>query len=191
MSDAKSIKKNIRNIMRLKRQSLKIDQQTRASKHLLNNLLNCPDFLSAKRIGIYLASDGEISLNPLLNSNDTRLKNKQFFVPIVKKNKNKQLNFTQISKSATLKRNRFGIWEPKKVHAIQNWSLDLVLMPLVAFTLSGQRLGMGGGFYDTTFATKKMIIKQPKLFGIAHTFQQLESLPNEPWDIPIKKVISA
>jgi len=190
MQTAKQQKKIIRQVIRKKRQALSIGQQYRASQKLLNQLLTCPEFIKARNIGIYLASDGEISLNSLLQSNHFRLKNKSFYVPIVQKNKSRQLHFTKINKTTTLKRNRFGIFEPKQVNPIKNWHLDLVLMPLVAFTTQGQRLGMGGGFYDTTFEKNKIKIKQPKLIGIAHSFQCVDFLPNEPWDLPIKKVIS-
>lgn len=190
MQTAKQQKKIIRQLIRKKRQSLSIGHQKRASQKMLNILLNNPDFIKARNVAIYLASDGEISQDLLLSSNDVRLKNKQFYVPIVQKNKSRRLHFTKINKHTPLKRNRYGIFEPKQVNPIQNWRLDLVLMPLVAFTKEGLRLGMGGGFYDTTFEKNKTNIKQPKLMGIAHSFQCVDFLPNEPWDLPIKKVIS-
>ncbi|MCJ8314133.1 MAG: 5-formyltetrahydrofolate cyclo-ligase [Saccharospirillaceae bacterium] len=190
MQTAKQQKKVIRQLIRKKRQTLSIGQQKRASQKLLQQLLNDPTFMQARNIAIYLASDGEISQSLLLTSSDIRLKNKQFFVPIVQKNKSRQLHFTKINKHTTLKRNRYGIFEPKQVKPIQNWILDLVLMPLVAFTKEGLRLGMGGGFYDTTFSKNKTNIKQPKLIGIAHSFQCVPFIPNEPWDLPIKKVIN-
>jgi len=64
-------------------------QQSCASHHLIRRLLSHPEFMSAKRVGIYLASDGEISPNLLLSNKHKHLKNKLFFVPIVQKNKNK------------------------------------------------------------------------------------------------------
>ena len=189
MQTAKQQKKVIRKLIRKKRKALSIGDQKRASQKLIHILLHNPDFIKARHVAIYLASDGEISQNLLLSSNDLRLKNKQFYVPIVQKNKSRHLHFTKINKHTPLKRNLYGIFEPKQVKPIQNWSLDLVLMPLVAFTKEGLRLGMGGGFYDTTFAKNKKNIKQPKLIGIAHSLQCVDFLPNEPWDLPIKKVI--
>jgi 5-formyltetrahydrofolate cyclo-ligase len=72
------------------------------------------------------------------------------------------------------------------------WSLDLVFVPLVAFDKEGHRLGMGGGYYDRTFAfkTKHSHLKGPKLIGLAHDFQLQSQLPVMPWDIPLNAVIT-
>ncbi len=67
-------------------------------------------------------------------------------------------------------------------------SIDVVLVPLVAFDALGHRLGMGGGFYDRTFARRKR--KLPLLVGIAHDFQQVERLAVAPWDIDLDMVVS-
>jgi 5-formyltetrahydrofolate cyclo-ligase len=70
--------------------------------------------------------------------------------------------------------------------------LDVVLMPLVGFDRTGARLGMGGGFYDATFAFKQKLSTgsktstgKPALIGLAHACQQVESLATDTWDIPL------
>jgi len=66
-------------------------------------------------------------------------------------------------------------------------ALDLILLPLVAFDKSGHRLGMGGGYYDRTlaFLAHRRLWRKPHLLGTAYQFQQLETLPTQPWDIPL------
>src|SRR5690606_40461575 len=62
-------------------------------------------------------------------------------------------------------------------------------LPLVAFDARGNRLGMGGGFYDRTFArAPRARTLRPRLVGLAHHFQQVASLPAEPWDIPLDAI---
>ena len=57
-------------------------------------------------------------------------------------------------------------------------------MPLLGFDRSGNRLGMGGGFYDRSLAYKQQRPeKRPVLMGFAYDFQEVESLLAEPWDI--------
>ncbi|MDH4134940.1 MAG: 5-formyltetrahydrofolate cyclo-ligase, partial [Gammaproteobacteria bacterium] len=65
-----------------------------------------------------------------------------------------------------------------------------VLMPLVAFDLHGNRLGMGGGFYDKSLAflgTRTRWLK-PHLIGLAHDFQRVEKIEPCPWDVPLQGV---
>lgn len=54
----------------------------------------------------------------------------------------------------------------------------------------GNRLGMGGGYYDRALAYKRQSPeKPPYLIGVAHACQQVESLPVEAWDVPLNGVI--
>lgn len=64
-------------------------------------------------------------------------------------------------------------------------------MPLVGFDATGNRLGMGGGFYDRSFAFKRIQPQQrPLLIGLAHSFQQLPQLPVASWDTPVDMVVT-
>ncbi len=91
-----------------------------------------------------------------------------------------------------MRRNRFGIPEPlthKRVH-VPPWGLDLICMPLVAFDRQGNRLGMGGGFYDRSLAYRRgrQSWHKPRLLGIAHALQEVAELEPRPWDIPLSGV---
>ena len=61
--------------------------------------------------------------------------------------------------------------------------MKLVFMPLVGFDILGGRLGMGGGYYDKTFATRESL-----LVGLAHDCQKVDSLPIESWDVPLDAI---
>jgi 5-formyltetrahydrofolate cyclo-ligase len=64
-------------------------------------------------------------------------------------------------------------------------------MPLVGFDKAGNRLGMGGGFYDRSFAFKqKRHSCQPKLIGLAHSIQQVDNLSVQGWDIPVDNIVT-
>ena len=88
--------------------------------------------------------------------------------------------------------NIFGISEPSrsKKHSRPLWALDAPLIPLVAFDQTGNRLGMGGGFYDRLLAGLAHRPRRPLLIGIGYRFQQVECIPVEPWDMPLDKVIT-
>lgn len=100
-----------------------------------------------------------------------------------------RLWFTPYFPDTELLPNRFGIPEPKAVHRrrVPAWRLDMILVPLVAFDADGNRLGMGGGFYDQTLAYQhaRACWTKPRLLGIAYDFQRVDRLPTDPWDIPL------
>ncbi|WOF74959.1 5-formyltetrahydrofolate cyclo-ligase [Parvibaculaceae bacterium PLY_AMNH_Bact1] len=66
---------------------------------------------------------------------------------------------------------------------------DILLIPLVAFDLSGFRLGYGGGFYDRTLETLRA--KRPCLaVGLAYSVQEYDTLPHDVYDQPLDWVVS-
>ncbi len=68
--------------------------------------------------------------------------------------------------------------------------LDLVFLPLVAFDRVGHRVGMGGGYYDRTFAFVQQMHHKPILIGLAYEMQQVDGLPFCTWDIPLDGVLT-
>jgi 5-formyltetrahydrofolate cyclo-ligase len=172
--------------LRAKRRALTSEQQRLSGNHLASIICSQGFFLRAKRIGIYLANDGEIDPGPILT---TALNaGKACFLPILHPLKKNKLYFGHYDAATKLVKNRFGIPEPV-LHSQQTapaWSLDVIFMPLVAFDRDGNRMGMGGGFYDRTLAfmagSKRL---KPKLVGLAHGCQEVDSLPQQSWDIPL------
>ncbi len=81
----------------------------------------------------------------------------------------------------------FGIPEPIGDRTVPLSAHDVVLVPLVAFDADGHRLGQGGGFYDRALARAT---PRPVVIGIAHSFQQVDSIPTEQWDVPIDAVVT-
>ncbi len=70
--------------------------------------------------------------------------------------------------------------------------LDLILLPLVGFDTHCHRLGMGKGFYDRSleFLNHRQHWRKPHILGLAHDFQRVESLPADPWDVPLQGVVT-
>ena len=82
-----------------------------------------------------------------------------------------------------------GIPAPPLQAPLDALALDAVITPLVAWDAHGTRLGMGGGFYDRTFA-RKIPHAKPWLLGIAYPCQAVATLPRQPWDVPLDAVAS-
>ena len=85
--------------------------------------------------------------------------------------------------------NQFGILEPplNVQEILPTEKLDIIFTPLVAFDKQGNRLGMGGGFYDRTLQDWRSKNFIP--VGLAHQCQQIEALPVESWDIPLFDIL--
>jgi 5-formyltetrahydrofolate cyclo-ligase len=190
-ADISLARNQLRQELRIKRRSLNPKQQAEAAINLLKNILKLPVYLKSKHIAVYLSSDGEMDLQPLIHQSWAM--GKKVYLPVIKPNKSRELWFVEYTPQTELISNRFKILEPdpNKNHKLPAHLLDIVFMPLVGFDEQGNRLGMGGGFYDTTFAFKKEKPKsKPVLIGVAHECQRTESINVEGWDVTLDLVVT-
>lgn len=177
-------KTTLRQTLRARRQSLSPEQQHLAAEQLCQQLLKFLPLHSGQRIAAYLASDGEIDLQPFIQA--CWAADVQVFLPKVIA-PSQPLTFLQYEPTSPLAPNRYGIPEPTTDQTCDTNELDWVLCPLVGFDDQGGRLGMGGGFYDRTFENKA---GHTRLLGIAHQCQRVNTLPKESWDIPVEAVVT-
>ena len=151
-----------------------------------------PAVRRARHIAVYLPNDGEI--DPGFFILLAQRLGKVCYLPVLHPVLTNRLWFCRFDSLTPMRHNRFGIPEPKRPRSDQKrapWSLQLVLLPLVAFDAKGGRLGMGGGFYDRTFAfTRRSRGPRPRLIGLAHSLQEVERLPVAGWDIPLEAVVT-
>ncbi len=189
-------RRQLRQQLRQRRRALSPQQQKIAALKLARNLKRQPLFLRCKHIAFYLPNDGEIDPQPLIR---TALQlGKHCYLPVLRPLQPNSLYFIRYTASSPLRPNRFNIPEPVlRLRGLPANMLDVVLLPLVGFDSRGGRLGMGGGFYDRTFAFKLSASgesdggqRRPYLLGLAHSCQQVESLPLASWDIPLHAVVT-
>lgn len=88
--------------------------------------------------------------------------------------------------------NRYGIPEPEVETSslLAPRDMTVVLAPLLGFGRDGTRLGMGGGYYDRSFAFRQKAAAPPALVGIAYSFQEIGTLAADPWDVPLDAVLT-
>jgi 5-formyltetrahydrofolate cyclo-ligase len=151
-----------------------------------------PLFRNSRRIAVYLPADGEVDTAAIIER--AWAMGKQVYLPVLVPFLHNRLWFARYEAGTPLVRNRFGIAEPRVVHRrrIETHALDLVLAPLVGFDGEGNRLGMGGGFYDRSFGylARRRRWRKPHLVGLAYDFQQLPRLPAQHWDVPLTAVVT-
>jgi 5-formyltetrahydrofolate cyclo-ligase len=183
-------KTEIRKLMRRRRRGLDAQDRERAAGAVASVLGGLPVFRAARRIAVFSANDGEIDLRRVTG----RYTSKCYFLPVIQAPGKLCMGFARLQDKTSFKRNRYGILEPDVPVASLATAreLDLVLTPLVAFDRLGGRVGMGGGYYDATFAflASRTCWCEPKLVGVAFSFQEVPRIEREPWDIPLAAIVT-
>lgn len=177
--------------MRRQRAALTPKAQRLYAQQMLQQLRKQRIFRSARYIALYLPVRGEADPRDLKKY---ALPHQKFYLPVLSPLPNEGLWFIHWHQHTRFRMNCFRIPEPYPHRRYQRSGrqLDLVIMPLVAFDQSGNRLGMGGGFYDRTFAFKHLQTCHPRpyLVGYAYAFQQVALLQRQPWDVPLDAVVT-
>jgi len=143
-------------------------------------------------VASYLVNDGEVNLSSFMTEASKTYSHLHFALPVLHPVCKGHLLFLNYAANTPLVKNKYNIEEPELAcpNIIPSSQLDIILMPLVGFDAAGNRLGMGGGYYDRTLAFTKHANKKPLLIGIAHDIQEVDSLPIAPWDIPLNAIIT-
>lgn len=146
-------------------------------------------FMEAKHIACYLPRQEEFDAIPIIQA--IWQANKKCYLPVLSKQKEHCMEFAPYQSDSDLQPNRYRILEPVTDERIVAEKLDVVILPLVGFDLHGNRLGVGGGYYDRTFAflLGKTRVK-PTLIGLGYEFQCVSELPCESWDVPLDGMIT-
>jgi len=182
----------LRQQMIQQRLQLTPQQQQQSALAIRDQLLQLPEFVSSQHLAAYWSVRGEIETAATLQQ--AAADGKTLYLPTL--TDGKRLRFAPYQQNCPMRKNRYRIPEPAVAEdqLIDADALDLVLVPLLAFDAQGNRLGMGGGFYDRTFEFKQKRAaephKKPLLIGFAHHFQQVEMLAAEPWDVALDLIVT-
>ncbi|MCP1727531.1 5-formyltetrahydrofolate cyclo-ligase [Natronospira proteinivora] len=180
----------LRRELKRQRKQLPAAQRRDMSRQLCRHILNSHAFRNAGRFAAYLPFGGEPDLLPLIGI--AAQQGKCCYLPRID-SRTGRLAFHRWQPGNMLVNNRFGIPEPSQQSPhTALFALDLILTPLLAFDPRGNRLGMGAGFYDRSFAFRRHrdCWHQPKLVGTAWAFQEQSNLDAQPWDVPLDAVVS-
>ncbi len=140
-------------------------------------------FQTALNVAVYYGFRSEVPIHQSVHPD--AYPDKRFFLPRIE---NANMTFRRWTAKDRLVQNHFGILEPPiECAAIEPDQLDVVIAPLAAFDFKGSRVGMGGGFYDRTFAFRNQSDgngdDNPLLIGVAHSAQWVPSIAKNPWDV--------
>lgn len=179
-------KSQLRKSMRTKRLELSSQQLFKAKLALAKYAQQSNQLLSADRILSYAPFAGEISPEQAVNNLATRA----VYFPRIINFRTCHMQFFRADRLESL--NKYGIVEPaRNSQALAANAFDVILMPLVAFDRAGTRVGMGAGYYDRALASlTHQHSTKPYLVGLAHHFQEVNSLEPAPWDVPLDAILT-
>ena len=185
-------KDEIRRMMRERRRALTPEERAAASESICAKLaadsdigLRTDPFDWGSPVAVYLASPQEIDLSPFIRKMLTT------GVKVVAPRWNGETYELAVLKGLDdvhLRKGPMGILEPAEAEIVLPKEVGTWLVPGLAFTRDGKRLGYGGGWYDRLLAEAP---KDARKIGIAHAFQVVDDLPSERHDILLSKVVVA
>ncbi len=175
---------SLRRYYRDARRALTPAQQREHANAVARHFAVSPLMLCCQRCAVYVPSDGELDPSPI--AAHLLAANKVVALPVVERSR--RLDFYRYDADTPFVRNRFDIPEPdtRLARAVPARVLDVVMLPLVAFDDTGNRMGRGGGYYDATFKVQRRTL----LIGIGHELQHHHRLENREWDVPLDAVIT-
>ena len=172
----------LRRGLRTSRRALPAATRIAAAEALAERILALPFLPADGDIAGYWAMDGEIALHVLQLRLPRLLR---YCLPVL--GEDGRLRFARWSPGQPLVSNRHGIPEPDLAAdaLLAPGDLAMVLVPLVGFDARGNRLGMGGGWYDRSFAFRNAPASGPPpwLVGVGFAAQRLDALQPAPWDV--------
>lgn len=179
-------KKKLREEILQKLHSITKDEKERKVELLKKKLFSLKEFKNAKCVMFYVSKHYEVNTHEMID--ESIAMGKKVVVPITLKEE-KTLKLSELrDREKELIKSHYGIHQPgeKHIRPVSSESVDLMVIPGIAFDRSGHRLGHGGGYYDR-FLEKA----PPTIFtvGLAFDFQVMDKLPTHATDIPVKRVL--
>lgn len=158
------------------------EEKKQRDQRICQKLLQIRKIQTANTIVFYLPIHGEVDLRPFYRH--FRL-NKKFVLPRVVKDKKMDLHVIKNLKTE-VKKGSFNIWEPSPyLPKVQPKQLDVVLIPGVAFSVDGHRVGYGMGFYDRVLKKTKAL-----KIGVAYDFQIVKNGAGEKHDVKMDMIVT-
>ncbi|KAF5291332.1 hypothetical protein FQA39_LY03483 [Lamprigera yunnana] len=182
----------LRKSMQKKLSTLSREEKLNQTERVLKNLFSLPVFRKSERISVYLSTDDEISTVPILK--EIFDNNKTCFVPRYNKNVMEMVKLESMKDWEALPVTKWNIKQPHlseiRENALESGGLDLVIIPGVAFTVNGDRLGHGKGYYDSFLTSiSKLQSLQPIKIALAFQEQVMKEIPIENHDVKMDLVL--
>ncbi|XP_034734333.1 5-formyltetrahydrofolate cyclo-ligase [Etheostoma cragini] len=195
MAAVRAAKQALRKEIKRRVAALSDEEKQRQSRVLSRQLFSHPNYVSCKRIAVFLSTGDEVSTEEIIK--DVFKCGKSCFIPRYQSSSNHMdmLKLNSLQDIETLPLTSWNIRQPpeddiSREEALSTGGLDLILMPGLGFDKSGKRLGRGKGYYDTYL---ERCIRHPKgkPYTIALSFKEqlCREIPVDDNDVLIDEVL--
>lgn len=182
-TDLQIKKDEIRKQILEKRSSLSLEEVDKKSELIIKNL--SPYLKNAQNIMIFMDMKNEVRITKLIEL----YPEKNFFISKIVNSKNREMKINKYNENE-LVLHKFGYYESSSDDFYDEKILDIVIVPALAFDSSKNRIGFGGGYYDTFLNKVREKNKNTLFIGVCYDFQMIEEVPIEGHDITLDLVIN-
>jgi 5-formyltetrahydrofolate cyclo-ligase len=186
-----ALKQSIRKRILSEREQLSLDLRARLSADIAGRLLQLPEYREASAVLSYMNFGTEFACD--LFAARALADGRRLALPKVNRHTNRLDLYWVEDFENQLGPGLWGIREPvvercKRLESPNE--VEFALLPGVAFTREGARLGYGGGFYDKLLAHLDEGRQRPVLVAAAFSLQLVEQLPQEATDIKVERIVT-
>lgn len=181
-------KKEIRQNMILQRNQLSKESVQENSNSIIEKLH--PYIQKAENTMIFMNMGNEVEITRLI----TLYPDKKFYIPKTFPDRNMKINLYNKNE---LVLHKFGYYESSSDVFYDENILDLIIVPATAFDYSKNRIGFGGGYYDTFLSkvifnnqTNRKNRNKPLIIGVCYDFQLIDYIPSEDHDIKMDYIVT-
>ena len=182
-TDLQIKKDEIRKQILEKRSNLSLEEVDKKSELIIENLT--PYLKNAQNIMIFTDMKNEVRITKLIEL----YPEKNFFISKIVNSKNREMKINKYNENE-LVLHKFGYYESSSDDFYDEKILDIVIVPALAFDFSKNRIGFGGGYYDTFLNKVRGKNKNTLFIGVCYDFQMIEEVPIEEHDITLDLVIN-
>ena len=182
-TDLQIKKDEIRKQILEKRSNLSLEEVDKKSELIIENLT--PYLKNAQNIMIFTDMKNEVRITKLIEL----YPEKNFFISKIVNSKNREMKINKYNENE-LVLHKFGYYESSSDDFYDEKILDIVIVPALAFDSSKNRIGFGGGYYDTFLNKVRGKNKNTLFIGVCYDFQMIEEVPIEGHDITLALVIN-
>ena len=182
-TDLQTEKDKIRKEILKKRNNLSYEEVEKKSSLIIKNL---EKFIkNAENVMIFMDMKNEVRITKLMEL----YPEKNFFISKITDSKNREMKISKYNENE-LVLHKFGYYESSSNDFYDEKILDIVIVPAIAFDFGKNRIGFGGGYYDTFLKKVREKNKKVLFIGVCYNFQIIKNVPIEEHDIVLDLVVN-
>ena len=182
-TDLQIKKDKIRKEILAKRNILSDKDINKKSDLIIKNLASYIE--NIQNIMIFMDMKTEVKITKLLEL----YPKKNFFISKITNSKNREMKINKYNKNQLIL-HKFGYYESSSNDFYNEEILDVVIVPALAFDSKKNRIGFGGGYYDTFLEKVRQKNNKALFIGVCYDFQIIDNIPTEKHDVTLDFVVS-